>query len=209
MRHVRERLPLLLALLGLALLLACPDPRRTRGRADDDDDASDDDDAVEDDDDAVDDDDTYDGSDLPQGWDAPHEPARATVVDVYDGDTATLDLDDFGQQTVRFLNINTPELAGDECWSEEARDRARELLPEGTIVWLTWDGELEDPYDRLLCHIFRGNHPDEDDWINLQLVEEGHAEAYIFEANDTFEDEFLDAEWAAYQDNLGMWGECF
>ena len=205
---MRERLLLLISLLGLALLVACPDPRRTRGGGGDDDDASDDDDAG-DDDDAVDDDDTFDGEDLPQGWDPPHAPARGTVVSVYDGDTATLDLDDFGQQTVRFLNINAPELNGNECWSEEARDRTRQLLPEGTVVWLTWDGELEDPYDRLLCHVFKGNHPTEDDWINLQLVEEGHAEAYIFEANDTFEDEFLEAEWDAYSDDLGMWGACF
>ena len=205
MRHVRERLFLLISLLGLALLVACPDPRRVRG---DDDDAADDDDATDDDDD-IDDDDTYDPSILPQGVNAPREPARAEIVSVYDGDTATMDLDDFGQQTVRFLNINTPELSGNECWSEEARDRTRELLPVGTVVWLTWDGELEDLYDRLLCHIFAGVHPTQADWVNLQLVEEGHAEAYIFEENDTFEDYFYDAEWDAYQSGLGMWGECF
>ena len=213
MRHRRLRfllsqlaLTALLLALG-ALLTACP----TR-RGGDDDDNGDDDDAGDDDDvvePSCDDIVGFDGSGLPEGANAPREAVCAKIISVYDGDTATMDLADWGQQTVRFLNIDTPELSSNDCWADEATERTQELLPVGSLVWLTWDGELTDQFDRLLCHIFAGETPGYEDWINLQLVAEGHAEAFIFEANDTYEDEFNDAEWNAWQQGLGLWGECY
>lgn len=160
-----------------------------------------------DDDDSVD----FDPSDLPQGADAPRGPTRAVVDYVYDGDTAEMLVDGFAE-SVRFVNIDTPETdSGNgypECWATEATDRSRELLPEGQEVWLTWDGELRDGFGRLLSHIFVGEEPTEDDWVNLGLVREGHAVAYIFSENDSFRDEFEAAQQEARNADRGLWGGC-
>jgi len=161
-----------------------------------------------DDDDAVD----FSPDDLPAGDDAPQGPTRASVLWVYDGDTAEMRLDDGFDESIRFLNIDTPETndgSGQaECWANEAEDRTRDQLPSGQVVWLTWDGELRDGFGRMLCHIFVGEAPTEDDWLNLSLVEEGHAEAFIFAANDTYRDRFEDAEADARQAGRGQWGAC-
>lgn len=163
--------------------------------------------AAGDDDDAVD----FSPDELPQGLDAPRGPEQATVLWVYDGDTAEMRLDDGFDESIRFLNIDTPETSGDygpECWASEANDRTEELLPAGQVVWLTWDGELRDGFGRMLCHIFVGEAPTEDDWVNLGLVEDGHATAFIFAANDTYRDLFEQAEADARQQGRGQWSSC-
>jgi micrococcal nuclease len=173
------------SLLLLTLLLTACGPR-----APDDDDAPD-----------------FDPADLPQGLDPPRDPIVATIVSVFDGDTARVDDEDGFSETVRFLNIDTPETG--DCWAGQATAAAEELLPVGQSVWLTWDGELRDGFGRLLCHLFVGEEPTEQDWVNLQLVTAGHASAFIFDANDTYRDTFEDAEREARDAGLGQWGACF
>jgi len=154
-----------------------------------------------------DDDGPFDPAALPQGADAPRAPSLATVLFLYDGDTAEVrDADGF-EESVRFLNIDTPEVG--ECWSSNATAASEELLPEGQAVWLTWDGELRDGFGRLLCHLFVGERPTVDDWVNLALVREGHAREFVFDQNDTYRDEFEAAEQEAQDANLGQWGNCF
>ena len=184
------------ALLGLGLLVACPRPS-----------SSDDDDTP---------DPNFDAGFLPQGPQPPHAPMQAELLEIYDGDTGRFRLDDGDVRSVRFLSIDTPEMnatSGDppECYAPEATDRAEELLPVGTSVWLTWDGEYQDAFDRLLCYIFVGETPDVttyDSWVNYRLVREGYAVAYIFSNNQTYRDVFEGAEAEARSDNVGRWDEC-
>ena len=184
-------------LAACALLVACP------GRGGDDDDSTLDP--------------NFDAALLPQGPNPPHEPIGAEVIDIYDGDTGRFLLDDGDLRSVRFLSIDTTEMNSGssdppECYAQEATDRTEELLPRGTRVWLTWDGELQDQFDRLLCYIFVGQTPsaDEpwDDWVNLTLVKEGYARAFIFDNNQTWRDTFEGAEQDARAADLGRWGEC-
>jgi micrococcal nuclease len=159
----------------------------------------------------------FDAALLPQGPTPPHVPIAAEVLSITDGDTGRFRLDDGTVRNVRFLSIDTPEMNATnsdppECYAQEATDRTSQLLPPGTRVWLTWDGELQDSFDRLLCYIFVGQTPsaDEpyDDWINLTLVEEGYARAYIFDNNQTWRSTFEGAEQAARNGDLGRWGTC-
>lgn len=154
-----------------------------------------------------DDDSPFDPSGLPQGPDAPRPPALATIQFLYDGDTAEVTDADGFSESVRFLNIDTPEVG--ECWSSNATAAAEAMLPEGQAVWLTWDGELRDGFGRLLCHVFAGEAPTEDDWVNLTMVREGHAQEFVFDQNDTYRAEFEAAEEAARDAGLGQWGSCF
>ena len=185
----------LLILVLAGSLAACPRP------GDDDDDTPDP---------------NFDPSLLPQGPNPPRPPTQATVQTLYDGDTGRFWLDNGEVRSVRFLSIDTPEMNGGsgappECYAEEATARAEELLPDGTRVWLTWDGEEQDGFDRLLSYIFIGETPSTDtteDWVNLTLVEEGYARAFIFSNNQTYRDVFEGAEATARQEDVGRWSEC-
>jgi endonuclease YncB( thermonuclease family) len=186
----------LLWLLPLVTVLACGPV------GDDDDDASNDDDASD-----------YDPSILPQGSDPARTPINATVDSIIDGDTMEITRPGSPNERVRFLAIDTPELNttepwGPECWADDARDRTRELLPSGTPVWLTFDGEIRDDFGRLLSYIFVGAAPDPEGFeqsINWQLVREGHARTFFFPNNQTFRDTLEAAERAAQDEDLGLW----
>lgn len=190
------RLGSALAIACSLVLLACP------GKGTDDDDSTLDP--------------NFDSANLPQGPNPPHAPIGAEVIDIFDGDTGRFLLDDGDLRSVRFLSIDTPEenpTNSDpaECYAEEATIRTEALLPRGTRVWLTWDGELQDGFDRLLCYIFVGETPSTDtydDWVNLKLVQEGYARAFIFNNNQTYRDLFEGAESDARNADLGRWGEC-
>ncbi len=181
----------------VALVAGCPRP----GQDDDDDSTLDP---------------NFDAAFLPQGPNPPQPPTKATVEAIFDGDTGRFRLDEGFSESVRFLSIDTPEMNGGssdppECYAAEATARTEELLPVGSTVWLTWDGEYRDGFDRLLCYIFVGETPSidtYDDWVNLTLVEEGYGRAFIFSNNQTFRSVFEDAEQNARDADAGRWGEC-
>ncbi len=166
---------------------------------------------AEDDDDSVQE---WDATGLPEGSDPARAPLNGTVNFVIDGDTFDIEFaHGGGSGRVRVLAINTPEMNSDEpwgpdCWAQEATDRAGELLAEGTDVWLTFDGEVEDTYGRLLSYVFVGRAPGEvpfEDSFNWAMVREGHARTFFFDNNRTFEDTLRSAEQLAAGEDLGVW----
>jgi micrococcal nuclease len=105
---------------------------------------------------------------------------KATVTNVYDGDSITVILD-YGfnlkrlEVKVRLWGIDTPEIRGEErpdglvsqAW-------LREKLPEGTEVILKTHYDKTGKYGRILAEVFL-------DGVNLndQLLAEGLAEPYM------------------------------
>ncbi len=182
------------------LLTACPRP------VSHDDDADDDSTIAED----------YDASLLPQGDPPIVPPRRAQIDHVVDGDTADVTLEGGAPDTVRFLSVNTPELhpGGSDtpaCYAIAAKSHLENLLPGGSIVWLTFDGLERDEYDRLLAYVFAGERPsttDYADWLNLGLVEDGYGTAYIWNDNETWRDLFESAEAEARDQGRGLWSAC-
>jgi micrococcal nuclease len=131
----------------------------------------------------------------------------ATVRQVIDGDTIDISVD--GQvDTVRLIGIDTPEKTGGlraaECFGDEASAFAGQIMPEGSTVRLVRDTEARDQYDRLLAYVYR----DDGTFVNLALVDSGHAAAYPFEPNTTFAADFRVAEDRARRLHLGLWGAC-
>lgn len=135
-----------------------------------------------------------DASGIPAGaW-------RATVTYVHDGDTIYLD-----GEKVRLIGIDTPEVGESaECYGEEARELARDLLPEGQRVWAIEDRDPYDHYDRWLLYVFT----EDGIFVNLELVELGAAEAIRVGGNDAYWPELRDAQRSAQGMGLGMWGSC-
>ncbi len=132
------------------------------------------------------------------------------VDHVVDGDTAYMSPDgSWEQEKVRFIGIDTPEMgyegSPDDCYGPEATAETQRLI-EDRWVYLTFDAECEDYYDRTLAYIHLSEA--EDGFVNRALVREGFAWEYAVEPNVSFETEFLQDETAAFQASSGLWGAC-
>ncbi|MFT4030460.1 MAG: thermonuclease family protein [Protaetiibacter sp.] len=131
----------------------------------------------------------------------PDDAGEAWIDYVHDGDTLFLT----DGRKVRLLGIDTPEVGEHaECWGDVARDRLRELLPEGTHVRTVADVQPLDQYDRSLLFLFT----DDGALVNLGLIRDGYAEAVVLEPNVLWADRLEAAEDEAQAASRGIWGAC-
>jgi micrococcal nuclease len=121
-------------------------------------------------------------------------PDKAVVKKIIDGDTVEI----AGGFRVRLLEIDTPEY-GENCYNE-ARARLEELVLGKEIV-LQKDQTDIDKYGRCLRYVLLAGKN-----INLQMVEEGFAKHYIFEADTKYKEQILQAEELAKSGKQGcLW----
>jgi micrococcal nuclease len=121
--------------------------------------------------------------------------SNGTVLEVHDGDTIVMRIGD-DEHDVRLMGINTPET--DECFYDEARDRARSLL-EGTTVAVDEVGT--DQFDRMLAYLWI-----DDTLVNQTLVAEGYALATTPETGDEDGEAIVESETTASMSRIGLWG---
>lgn len=149
-----------------------------------------------------------DGDSLPQGAAPCREPVLADVVYTIDGDTIVVDAGS-GEETVRFIGVDTPEVGWDggqsECYALEAQAFIRDLL-EGGQVWLTFDSTCADMYDRTLAYVHTG--ATDQDFVERQLLRGGYAFDFPWSGTDTFAQTFADDAAYAESHEEGMWGLC-
>lgn len=127
---------------------------------------------------------------------------RATVVRVIDGDT--IDAEVNGEvQRVRLLNVDTPETKHPEkpvqCLGPEATAFLEELLAPGEQIELVYDVERTDRYDRTLAGVYK-----DDSLVNADLAEAGLGVAVLYEPNDRFYAEVLEAQERAEEAGEGL-----
>ena len=147
-------------------------------------------------------------SSLLQGENPCREPELLEVDYVHDGDTLFVVQEGGGsQEKVRIIGLDTPEIDPVECYGEEARDYLRSLLPEGQLVWLSFDTECEDDYGRSLAYVHLGAASVEE-FVNWSLLRHGFATVYTWDDTDTFADLFVAAEADAREEDLGLWSAC-
>jgi len=136
--------------------------------------------------------------------DEPSIPSAATVAViefVVDGDTVFLD----DGRKVRLLGIDTPEVGDNlECYGDEATTLLRQLLPEGTPVWVLPDIDPLDQYGRSLLFIYTDAATN----VNLELVRQGAAEVVQYDPNFLLQDALRAAERQAQSVGAGRWGSC-
>lgn len=127
--------------------------------------------------------------------------AYARVSHVYDGDTLRLD----DGRKLRFIGINTPELAKDnrpdEPLAQQARERLSALIPAGTKVALVYGKQHRDRHRRTLAHVFtlEGNN------VSATLLSEGLAFAIVVPPNDGYVTCYFRIEQQARELNKGVW----
>ena len=109
------------------------------------------------------------------------------VSRVIDGDTLELE----NGQTIRLLNINTPEK--NENGYEEAKDFLKSI--ENKTIEIEETGT--DKYDRTLARIFNPAY------LNLDLVKKGLGKKFLVQDSEL--KNFANAEKQAVENELGLW----
>lgn len=132
----------------------------------------------------------------------PEDRDRATVVRVIDGDTIDAEVNG-DVERVRLLNVDTPETKDPEeavqCLGPEAMDFLEDLLAPGDRIELVYDVERTDRYDRTLAGVFK-----DDALVNADIAEAGLGVAVLYEPNDRFYQEVLDAQARASEVGVGL-----
>jgi hypothetical protein len=123
------------------------------------------------------------------------------VVDVVDGDTIKVLLDEDGKTyTVRYIGMNTPESTTQvEYFGAEASAKNAQLV-FGKNVTLIKDVSETDPYGRLLRYVIVDGL-----FINYELVAQGYANMASFPPDVACIPTFQEAEQEARTSSLGLW----
>ncbi|HET7290705.1 MAG TPA: thermonuclease family protein, partial [Thermodesulfobacteriota bacterium] len=125
------------------------------------------------------------------------------VADVIDGDTIAIE--DGKGTLVRYIGIDTPEIARQDSpgdpFSEEAKEFNGKLV-RGESVRLEYDNERYDVYGRLLAYVFTDGVS-----VNEQLLRSGLATPLFIEPNVKYMEAFTSASDEAKKDKRGIWGE--
>lgn len=103
---------------------------------------------------------------------------------------------------VRLLAIDAPE--NGDCFAPQATSRLAELLPPGSVLRYERDVDLQDPYDRYLLYLWN----EQDVFVNVSLVESGHAKAVLYPPNDARWPEISRSGEAAEKAGTGLWSAC-
>ncbi len=135
------------------------------------------------------------------------EGERVLVTKVVDGDTIVVE----GNQTVRFIGIDTPETVDPRrpvgCFGKEASNEVKNLLT-GKSVILEKDVSDKDKYNRILRYIYLPLVDGQTLFINDYLVREGFGKVLTYPPDVKFDAQFREAERLAKINKKGLWGKC-
>lgn len=141
---------------------------------------------------------------------------KAKVLYAADGDTIWVDID--GKEVkIRFVGINTPELARDgnpaEFMAEEAKNFTSNTLRDKEI-YLEKDITDRDKYDRMLRYIWLEKpvaNPTKEDieekTLNGILVKEGYAYSNYYKPDIKYQKHLDNIEKSAQDKGLGIWSD--
>lgn len=145
-------------------------------------------------------------------YSVPIDAQPLVVSKVLSGDTLLLVSDHPGPQirawgtvSARLIGLDAPNFGLTyECFAVEAQARLAELLPTGTIAWVTTDATKRDDNGRWLTYIWTADGR----LVNQLLAVSGYARAIQSESSDPLRNliEYAGGEAAARSG--GLWGAC-
>jgi len=122
---------------------------------------------------------------------------KVKLLRVVDGDTLLVNYKD--EVYIRLIGINTPESVHPDAENntqegEAASEYTKQLLKDTEYVWLEFDTNLYDGYDRILAYVWLSNDTQTvDNMLNFQLLQSGQALPMTIEPNTKYADAFEDA----------------
>ncbi|MEP7160895.1 MAG: thermonuclease family protein, partial [Dermatophilaceae bacterium] len=124
------------------------------------------------------------------------------VVGVLDGDTIRVQVNG-ATEKVRLIGIDTPELAGGQCYAQQAASRMQSLV-QSRSVRLAADATQDDrdKYGRLLRHV---SLPD-GRLVAEVLIDEGFGREYTYAAAYEHQSQYRAAQARAQEAGRGLWG---
>lgn len=133
------------------------------------------------------------------------------LVRVVDGDTIIVDY--AGEEVrVRLLTVNCqesvhPDASRNNAEGEAASTFTKDYLADYPVLYLQFDEELYDRYDRLLAYVWLEDKVSLDSkqdveqyMFNAILLKEGYAETIVYEPNHRYAEWFYEIEEAAKSD---------
>ncbi len=133
------------------------------------------------------------GGTADDGTALPEQEIYGKVIEVYDGDTATVLTEDNKKFRIRFYGIDAPEAAQDS--GDVSRDALREKILGGNVVVRVI---AVDRYGRAVGKVMSGGR-----YVNLEMVAEGMAWYYRDYADREYD--LAMAEKSARQHRIGLW----
>ena len=138
---------------------------------------------------------------------APAQAEWGVVVRVADGDTLTVQFDDGEKETIRFLDVDTPETVHptlpEECYGAQASDFTKTLM--GQRVGIEEEGR--DRYGRMLAYVWTSADEGGQLW-NVRLLEEGLAVYNDYGNPGQYADTTRAAAEQAKLAGVGLWSAC-
>lgn len=135
------------------------------------------------------------------------EGERVLVTKVVDGDTIVVE----GNQTVRFIGIDTPETVDPRrpvgCYGKEASNETKKLLTNKNII-LQKDISDKDKYNRILRYIYLPLENGQTLFVNDYLIRQGFGKVLTYPPDVKYDTQFREAEAQAKMDKKGLWGRC-
>ncbi len=129
---------------------------------------------------------------------------RVTISQVTDGDTVEVTPAIGGEEDVRLIGVDTPEVAGSPAgpqpYAEQAAAYAERTLA-GRRATLEFDVEKKDDYGRVLAYVRLDGG-----MFNRSLLREGYAQVATFPPNTRYRRHFESDQAEARAAQRGIWG---
>ncbi len=143
-------------------------------------------------------------------WPATAQPL--VVQEVLSGESVIMtasrpgsQISDWGTITVRLLGIDAPNFGWSrECYANESEAALRDLLPEGSIAWVTTDEITQDEGGRWLGYVWTSDGF----FVNEVLVSTGMVKAYLTEPNSEYWPVIAQGAEEAWRRSAGLWSDC-
>jgi endonuclease YncB( thermonuclease family) len=125
------------------------------------------------------------------------------VTSITDGDTVRFNPPLLGLTSLRFLNIDAPELNGasQEPWAAASRTNMQQLLPVGAEIRIETDQDRTDSFNRVLGHAVRVDGVN----VNREQLRMGHAVLFVIWPNMAHFAEYRSAQLEAQSAGRGVW----
>ena len=148
--------------------------------------------------------------------DTTSEAEAFQLLAVIDGDTIVIDNQGVNTK-VRMIGIDTPESVHEDeskntVYGTYASDYTKNLLKDVDTVYLTFDEELTDQYNRILAYVWLEKPTDVNDineienkMVNYNILVTGYAVDKVFMPNDKYAETFNTARCDAQKQGIGLW----
>lgn len=137
---------------------------------------------------------------------------ECTVARVVDGDTVYVNIGG-NELKVRLIGIDTPEsVHADASKNTEAGELASEhtknILKEGMVVYLEYDVDIMDKYDRTLAYVWLSDDTSNlQNMLNARILSDGYAIDKVYAPNNKYAGEFKKISAEACDQKRGLWSQ--